>query len=197
MSSDDSFVPNILLYVLHIAANVSRITPSMSILIIIALNFRVHQFSFDENSNIIGHEIRQGYAEELSQYLEADVCYIDPPYIKRQYAANYHILETLAREDEPEAVGESGLRPWRDQYSNFCSKIKIRNAFDIIIRNIHCNNIFISYSEDGLLPIDDLLTFFQQYGTVELNEIRYKRFRSNNSSKGLELKEYLVYLHKN
>ena len=157
----------------------------------------LHPSVLDENSNIIGHEIRQGYAEELSQYLEADVCYIDPPYIKRQYAANYHILETLAREDEPEAIGESGLRPWRDQYSNFCSKVKIRNAFDIIIKNIHCSDIFISYSEDGLLPIDDLITFFQQYGTVELNEIRYKRFRSNNSSKGLELKEYLVYLHKN
>lgn len=151
---------------------------------------------FEENENIEGHEIRKGYAEELAPQLAADVCYIDPPYIKRQYAANYHILETLAREDEPEAIGESGLRPWRDQYSDFCSKIRIRDAFDLIIRQINCSNIFISYSEDGLLPINDLLNFLQQYGNVELSKIRYKRFRSNNSPKGLELTEYLIYLKK-
>ena len=151
---------------------------------------------FETNSNIVGHEIRKGYAEEIAGELEADVCYIDPPYIKRQYAANYHILETLAREDEPEAIGESGLRPWRDQYSNFCSKIKIRKSFEQIINNIHCNNIFVSYSEDGLLSINELMSFLQQYGDVDLSEIRYKRFRSNNSSKGLELTEYLIYLQK-
>lgn len=151
---------------------------------------------FEEDDNIEGHEIRRGYAEELSPLLAADVCYIDPPYIKRQYAANYHILETLAREDEPEAIGESGLRPWRDQYSDFCSKVKIRNAFDTIIRSIRCNNIFISYSEDGLLSINELLEFLRCYGEVEITEIKYKRFKSNNSSKGLKLTEYLIYLHK-
>ncbi|MCZ5120468.1 DNA adenine methylase [Escherichia coli] len=36
--------------------------------------------------------------------IQCDLCYIDPPYMKRQYAANYHILETLARGDEPEAM---------------------------------------------------------------------------------------------
>lgn len=151
---------------------------------------------FDKKSNVEGHEIRRGYAEDIAGELYADVCYIDPPYIKRQYAANYHILETLAREDEPEAIGESGLRPWRDQYSNFCSKIKIRSSFDTIIRNIHCNDIFISYSEDGLLQINDLITFLETYGTVNVHEIRYKRFRSNNSKKGLELTEYLIHLKK-
>lgn len=151
---------------------------------------------FDEDNNIYGHEIRKGYAEDISKDLYGDVCYIDPPYIKRQYAANYHVLETIAREDTPKAVGVSGLRPWRDQYSNFCSKVKIRSSFDTIIRNVHCNNIFISYSEDGLLPINELVDFLEHYGSVETHEIRYKRFRSNKSLKSLELKEYIIYLHK-
>lgn len=160
-------------------------------------DIRLSPSVFDKNNNTEGHEIRRGYAELISSSLSGDVCYIDPPYIKRQYAANYHILETLAREDEPEAIGESGLRPWRDQYSNFCSKVRIRSAFDLIIRNVHCNNIFISYSEDGLLPIEVLMDFLQQYGSVELSKIQYKRFRSNNSQKELELTEYLIYLNKN
>ena len=151
---------------------------------------------FDDDKNIKGHEIRKGYAEEIAEQLTADVCYIDPPYIKRQYAANYHILETLAREDEPEAIGESGLRPWRDQYSNFCSKIKIRNSFQTIIESVNCKHIFISYSEDGLLALNDLIDFLSNFGVVSHKEIVYKRFKSNNSGKSNEIIEYLIYLRK-
>jgi adenine-specific DNA-methyltransferase len=87
-------------------------------------------------------------AEISAAKITADLCYLDPPYMKRQYAANYHILETLARGDEPPAIGISGLRPWRDQYSDFCSKIKIRDAFTKIIEQMNCNRFLISYSED-------------------------------------------------
>lgn len=151
---------------------------------------------FDEDKNINGHEVRKGYAEEIAIQLYGDVCYIDPPYIKRQYAANYHILETLAREDEPEAIGESGLRPWRDQYSNFCSKIKIRDSFKKIIESINCNEIFVSYSEDGLLSLEEMLKFLSLFGDVSYKDIVYKRFKSNNSEKSNEIIEYLIYLHK-
>lgn len=151
---------------------------------------------FNNDNNIDNHEIRRGYAEEIANELFGDVCYIDPPYIKRQYAANYHILETIAREDEPEAIGVSGLRPWRDQYSDFCSKIKIRAAFSKIIESIHCNHFFVSYSEDGLLPIDELMRFLSQFGTIKLKKIKYKRFKSNDSPKGLDITEYLIYLNR-
>ena len=151
---------------------------------------------FLAKGNIVGHKVFKGYAEEISSELSADVCYIDPPYIKRQYAANYHILETIAREDEPEAIGDSGLRPWRDQYSNFCSKVKIRDSFDKIIKNIKCKQIFISYSEDGLLPIDDLMAFLSQYGNVSKKDIQYKRFKSNNSQKKATLNEFLICIEK-
>jgi adenine-specific DNA-methyltransferase len=151
---------------------------------------------FEMGNNNQGHEIRRGYAEEIAPDLYADVCYIDPPYIKRQYAANYHVLETLAREDEPEAIGVSGLRPWRDQYSNFCSKIKIFDSFAKILRGVHCDNIFVSYSEDGLIELNDLIQFLSSFGTVNYQEIKYKRFKSNNSLKSAELTEYLIYLRK-
>jgi adenine-specific DNA-methyltransferase len=144
-----------------------------------------------------GHQVFRSYAEDIASSIEGDLCYIDPPYIKRQYAANYHILETLAREDEPEAAGESGLRPWRDQYSNFCSKVKIRDSFDKIITTINCQDFLISYSEDGLIPISDLISFLSNYGTVSKKNIEYKRFKSNNSKKGSTLNEYLIHLKKN
>ncbi|WP_407535770.1 DNA adenine methylase [Cetobacterium somerae] len=151
----------------------------------------------NNSSNNINHVVNQGYAEEISKNLTVDLCYIDPPYIKRQYAANYHILETLARGDEPIAEGKSGLRPWRDQYSNFCSKLKIRDSLKTIIENINTKIILISYSEDGLLTIDELEAFLNLYGTVKINIIKYNRFKSNKSTLAKELNEYLIELHKN
>ena len=151
---------------------------------------------FSSNENIKGHNVLQGYAEEISKSIQADLCYIDPPYMKRQYAANYHILETIARGDKPEAVGVSGLRPWRDQYSNFCSKVHIRDSFRQIFSGMNCQHFLISYSEDGLLKIDEMTELFEEFGNVETKEIKYKRFKSNNSQLDEYLTEYLIYLEK-
>ena len=160
---------------------------------------RLYPTLFSTIGKIKDHKVFRGYAEDLATKLTGDICYIDPPYIKRQYAANYHILETIAREDEPEAIGESGLRPWRDQYSNFCSKVKIRDSFDKILTKINCDDFLISYSEDGLLPIDDLISFLSGYGKVVKTDIQYKRFKSRTDviKKGATLNEYLIHLHRN
>ncbi|MBM0634588.1 DNA adenine methylase [Paenibacillus polymyxa] len=144
----------------------------------------------------INHTVLKGYAEDLAKDIEVDLCYIDPPYMKRQYAANYHILETLARGDEPEAVGLSGLRPWRDQYSDFCSKVRIRDSFKKILTNVNTKNFLISYSEDGLLSLEQLVSFFEDFGKVHVKEVKYKRFRSNNSPLGQEINEYLIWVKK-
>jgi adenine-specific DNA-methyltransferase len=143
------------------------------------------------------HQAMCGYAEEIAKKIACDVCYIDPPYMKRQYAANYHILETLARGDEPEAMGQSGLRPWRDQHSNFCTKTRIRESFGKIFTEMDCRHFLVSYSEDGLLSVEELRDLFSQYGTVSVKEFTHKRFRSNNSLLGPTITEYLLHLSKN
>lgn len=140
------------------------------------------------------HEVLKGYAEEVSKNIKCDLCYIDPPYMKRQYAANYHILETIARNDEPEAIGESGLRPWRDQYSNFCTKTKIRGSFKQIFRNMNCSNFLISYSEDGLINIEDFQELLTPFGDVHITEFEHKRFKSNDSKLKNKITEYMIYL---
>jgi adenine-specific DNA-methyltransferase len=145
-------------------------------------------------NDVGGHAVTRGYAEEVATRLAADVCYIDPPYMKRQYAANYHVLETLAREDNPEAVGVSGLRPWRDQYSNFCTKTKIHDSFRRIFGGMDCPRFIISYSEDGLIPVEGLVGLFSEFGDVEVRELTYRRFKSNDSKLSPELTEYLILL---
>lgn len=145
-----------------------------------------------ERGKSVRHTVLHGAAEEVAQVVSADLCYLDPPYMKRQYAANYHLIETLARGDEPETLGVSGLRDWWDQYSAFCSKRQIRDAFSTILGKMDCPYFLISYSEDGLLSIDDLVTFFQSFGAVSTRELIHKRFRSNDSPLGSTVTEYLV-----
>lgn len=154
------------------------------------LCLRPTKFHLGRTDNLV----LQGYAEKLAKSISADLCYIDPPYIKRQYAANYHILETLARGDEPEAVGKSGLRPWRDQYSDFCTKTKSMDSFRQIMSSMDCPKFLISYSEDGLFPVAQLMDVFAEYGDVKLQEIEYKRFRSNNSRLNNKISEYLIHV---
>lgn len=142
------------------------------------------------------NSVLQGFAEDLARQISADLCYIDPPYVKRQYAANYHVLETLAREDEPEAIGVSGLRPWRDQHSKFCTKTQIRDSFDKVITGMNCPHFLVSYSEDGLLSIDELESLFDNYGKVKTTRIVHKRFKSNDSKLHENITEYIIHLKK-
>jgi adenine-specific DNA-methyltransferase len=140
------------------------------------------------------HLVTQGRAEDVARSVSADLCYLDPPYTKRQYAANYHLIETVARGDTPEAVGVSGLRPWRDQYSDFCSKLRLWDAFTQVIETIDCTKVLISYSEDGLIPRDDMLDFLAGFGHVSCERISFPRFRSNQSDLPQSLTEFVFVI---
>lgn len=140
------------------------------------------------------HSVLCGHAERVAADIECDVCYLDPPYMKRQYAANYHVLETIAREDEPEAIGVSGLRPWRDGYSDFCTRTRIQRAFDAVVTQMRCRHFIVSYSEDGLLSLGELESILKKHGPVRTRELRNKRFKSNNSTLAPDVTEYLVWL---
>lgn len=125
------------------------------------------------------HAVTQGKVEETIGGLEADVVYLDPPYTKRQYAGNYHILETLAVGDEPEPVGMGGLRDWYDQYSDFCSKRSVRDAFETVLGQVRAPWVLLSYSEDGLVPPAEMRELLGRFGEVAREDIRLPRFRSN------------------
>jgi adenine-specific DNA-methyltransferase len=138
-----------------------------------------------------GHLVMQGPVEEVASEIQADACYLDPPYMKRQYAANYHILETLARGDEPEAIGVSGLRDWWDQYSDFCSKRNVADAFAATFEKMDCSLFFVSYSEDGLIDAGTMARMFADFGRVKRFDIPHQRFKSNTGGEGGRVTEYL------
>lgn len=149
-----------------------------------------------QRGNSFGHQVLQGSVEHIASEITADACYLDPPYMKRQYAANYHILETLARGDEPAAIGVSGLRDWWDQYSDFCSKRRIADAFAATFHKMDCPLFFVSYSEDGLLTVDQMTSLFLEFGEVTRLDFAHPRFKSNTGGAGGTVTEYLYVIQR-
>jgi adenine-specific DNA-methyltransferase len=128
-----------------------------------------------------------------------DVAYFDPPYTKRQYAAYYHINETLACGDEPVVLGKTGLRPWRDKASDYCYKRRALDALHMLIASTEARRVFLSYSNEGHIDLDELLLRLTPLGHVELHEIAtIGRYRPNQaaSDAGDEVVEFLLELQK-
>lgn len=140
------------------------------------------------------HNVTQGRVEELASSFSVDAVYLDPPYTKRQYAGNYHVLETLAREDEPVAGGDGGLRPWTDQSSDFCYRRSAPQAFRETIKRLDVPHVFISYSEDGQVTEDELLSILSDFGKVTLHEQPHTRYRSNDRVKDGSVLERLYHV---
>lgn len=135
--------------------------------------------------------IVDGPAEIVARSMQVDVLYLDPPYTKRQYGANYHLLETLAIGDNPIPNGESGLRDWWPQHSSFCSKRKVQEAFRTVLGGMNYRKAFVSYSEDGLVDKEVLESWLRKFGEVTVHNIVHKRFRSNLSQKSKYVQEYV------
>jgi adenine-specific DNA-methyltransferase len=130
---------------------------------------------------------------------ENDIAYFDPPYTKRQYAAYYHVNETLAYGDEPELSGKSGLRPWHEKASDYCYKRRALKALSDLIRNASARRIFLSYSSEGHVALDELEANIEALGEVTIHELSpVARYRPNQAASDarIEVTEYLVELEK-
>ena len=138
------------------------------------------------------HQVFQEDASILVKNVSADIIYLDPPYNTRQYAPNYHVFETMALYDNPVLYGKTGIRNYEHQKSDFSSKIKVKDAFANLIENI-CNTetkyVVLSYNNEGILPKEYILTVLNKYGEVIVEEIDYKRYRSDSDNEKRRYKD--------
>ena len=138
-------------------------------------------------------------ALKLIDTLEGNIIYIDPPYNKRQYASNYHLLETISKYDYPEISGVTGLRPYKKQKSPFCIKSQVYDAFEELISKAKFDNIVLSYSNDGIMSDDDIESILKKYGVSDSFKkytIPYRQYKSKKDNKQHTLCEYLFYVKK-
>jgi adenine-specific DNA-methyltransferase len=126
----------------------------------------------------LDHEVYQEDANKLINHLEANILYIDPPYNTRQYAANFHILETLACWDNPTVYGKTGLRPYEHQKSLYSQRTKCEEVFDDLIEKAKADYILISYNNEGIIPHKFILETLGKKGEVMVYTKDYRRFRT-------------------
>lgn len=136
---------------------------------------------------------------KLLKKIKGDILYIDPPYNERQYLPNYHLLETVAKYDNPILKGITGQRDYENNKSDFCIKSKVRVAFDNLINNANFKHIIVSYNTDGIMKIDDIKDILCKYcisRTYKLYKIPYRRYKSNSQKKKDKLEELIFYIKK-
>ncbi|NLJ67641.1 MAG: DNA adenine methylase [Clostridiales bacterium] len=144
------------------------------------------------------------YNEDINELIlsvEGDVLYLDPPYNHRQYSSNYHLLETIARYDNPDIRGKTGLRnDDSEQKSKFCSVRTVEEEFDFLIKNAKFKYIFLSYNNEGLMPLEKIEEIMSKYGEYSVYTQDYRRFRAdkeeNRNHKSSKTIEYLHCLKK-
>lgn len=140
--------------------------------------------SFNINSNILAGETR------------ADVIYIDTPYNNRQYAPNYHLLENVARNEQPELKGATRIFDWSDLKSDYSSVRNAENAFSNLMSALNGRHVVVSYSSEGIIPEDRLIEIIRDRsydGKVTTERIPYRKYKSKVASKRDDLYELLIH----
>jgi adenine-specific DNA-methyltransferase len=116
-----------------------------------------------------------------------DLLYLDPPYNKRNYAAYYHLPETLA-----------GLKPVRLNGSSLSGQPKavdqrgtnIRNAAGLayneeLIKAVDWKTLILHYCDKSLIPLQDLRTMLRRYGKVREETINALGYTNQPGSRSI------------
>jgi adenine-specific DNA-methyltransferase len=144
------------------------------------------------------NEIFNADANDLIHKISGDVLYVDTPYNGRQYSKNYHLLETLARYDNPEIRGVTGLRADSRGDSQYCKRASVYESFDSLVGNADFKTVILSYSSDGLLSEEQLVEILTRHGrasSLNFKKIPYRRYKRASNDQRSVL-EYLIAVNK-
>ena len=153
-----------------------------------------------DTGSLFRAEIHNRKLEDLINDVSGDILYLDPPYTATQYAGQYHILETIARYDDPIISGKGGLRNTAETTSSWCRRGEVNVAFEYIIAKANFKHIILSYNTDGLMSEKYIESVLKRYGkpeTYKLIRIPYKKYINYHSTKdALNHCEFLFYIEK-
>lgn len=147
-------------------------------------------------------------------YPEADVAYVDPPYTTHSYATYYHIWDSIARWDKPEVglktnrridrVARGGCHD-KSMMSDWNVKRKVVDAFCRLVERLPVRIVVISYSNEALVPIKDIVDSMDTLlcvKTCDIYSVDHKRNIMSNIGNGADpsnhrgVVEYLIVVHK-
>ncbi|OQC60185.1 MAG: Modification methylase FokI [Bacteroidetes bacterium ADurb.Bin012] len=157
-------------------------------------NFSMKPANFVLNDN--EHNVYNEDIENLIETVQGDVLYLDPPYNHRQYAPNYHLLETIAKYDNPKIKGKTGLRDYSEQKSKFSQKKDVLKSFENIIQKAKVKYIFLSYNNEGLMTEEEVKAIMSKRGKYGVFKKEYSRFKADKTENRNHVASSVVeYLH--
>lgn len=153
----------------------------------------------DDKKALTKNTIYNETIEDLISKVSGDILYLDPPYTKNQYSTQYHILETIALNDNPIIKGITGGRDMSHLSSDWSRDGQVHIIFEKIIANAEFDHIFISYSSTGIMSkeyIESVLNRHGKNGTYKLLKIPYKKYLNHRTETEGEHFEFLFYVEK-
>lgn len=151
---------------------------------------------FEENDNI--HQVYNEDSNNLIEKIQGDILYLDPPYNEREYGANYHLLNTIAKYETFVPRGVTGLPEYNR--SAYTKRTKVRTSFEELIQKADFRYIFVSYNNEGMMKEEEIKAIMMKYGKYDLKKMSYKRFIADKvgrrNVKDIETFEHLHLLEK-
>lgn len=158
------------------------------------MNLKPAEFFLNDNEHIVYNSDINDLILESSH----DVVYLDPPYNHRQYSGNYHILETIAKYDNPKIKWITWMRDCSNQKSDYCKKSEVIKSFTNLIKNIDAKYVFLSYNCEGLMTFQEIKKIMSTRWEYWVFTKEYKRFKAdkteNRNHKKDSVTEYLHYV---
>lgn len=117
-------------------------------------------------------------ANQLAAELDdVDVCYLDPPYNQHSYRGNYHVWETLVRNDAPTPYGKACKRiDCRTHKSPYNSARLAWAAFSELIETVTARDLIVSFSDEGFFTFEQIHELLSQRGFVAAVQFDSKRY---------------------
>ena len=131
----------------------------------------------------------------LLQRASGELLYLDPPYNNRQYLANYHLLETVAKNDKPVVAGVTGVRPGGFK-SAWCNAASALEELEHTAKNAQFDVVLLSYSSEGLLSRSQIREALEAFGRVRVDSWEHPRFKSQTREAAASVHELLFTLEK-
>ena len=133
-----------------------------------------------------------------------DIAYLDPPYNQHPYASNYHVLNSLVQWDQPDLPPptqrgfKAAIRPdWRERRSQFNHRLDAADAMQRLLKCMDARHVLISYSTDGWIPLERMITDASEHGALTVHCKSYKRYRTSPTRPSLQATNLEFVLHIN
>ena len=152
------------------------------------LRLRMPILRFAEGATVIRADVN-----EIAGDCAADIAYLDPPYNERQYVDCYHVLDNIATWNKPELRGKTRKFERDALKSRYSRRGTALAAFAQLVGRIRARHIAVSYSNEGLMSVDDLRETLATRGPTTITSRDYAVF-GNGAGKSVRRRvvEYLA-----